>query len=166
MSLRNIARKLALAVSLAGSLCAADAPSTGFDSAVKPVLSKTCATCHNDHVASGGLNINAFLTPDSIATYRQGWEVIVRKIRSGEMPPKGIPRPPEAQIQGLIAYVEGEFDKADRNTKPDPGRVTARRLNRREYTNTIRDLLAVDFRAETTSPPTIPATASTISATS
>src|SRR6202046_341577 len=64
------------------------------------------------------------------------------------MPPNGIQRPPEAQLEALTAYVEGEFDKADRNSKPDPGRVTARRLNRSEYSNTIRDLLAVDFRAE------------------
>jgi hypothetical protein len=137
-----------MAFGLAGSLCAADAPAADFDAAVKPVLAKTCALCHNDRLASGGLNINAFLTPDSLAAYRQGWETIVQKIRAGEMPPKGIPRPPEAQLQALTAYVEGEFEKADRNTKPDPGRVTARRLNRSEYSNTIRDLLAVDFRAE------------------
>jgi len=63
------------------------------------------------------------------------------------MPPKGIPRPPEAQVEALVHYVEGEFEKADRNAKPDPGHVTARRLNRSEYSNTIRDLLAVDFQA-------------------
>ena len=51
-------------------------------------------------------------------------------------------------MQALIHYVEGEFEKADRNIKPDPGHVTARRLNRSEYSNTIRDLLDVDFRAE------------------
>ena len=48
----------------------------------------------------------------------------------------------------LVQYLQGEFEKADRNVKPDPGRVTARRLNRNEYSNTIRDLLGVDFRAE------------------
>jgi hypothetical protein len=88
------------------------------------------------------------MSPDSIATYRDGWETILDKLRAGEMPPKGIPRPPEAQMQALVHYVEGEFEKADRNIKPDPGHVTARRLNRSEYSNTIRDLLAVDFRAE------------------
>ena len=138
---------IAIAVSLAGSLCAADAPAD-FDSAVKPVLSKTCTLCHNDKLSSGGLNVKLLLSPDSIATYRDGWETILDKLRAGEMPPKGIPRPPEAQMQALIHYVEGEFEKADRNIKPDPGHVTARRLNRSEYSNTIRDLLAVDFRAE------------------
>jgi cytochrome c5 len=141
-------RTIAIAVSIAGSLCAADAPPANFDSAVKPVLSKTCALCHNDRLSSGGLNVKAFLAPESVTTYRDGWEAILEKLRAGEMPPKGIPRPPEAQMQALIHYVEGEFEKADRNIKPDPGHVTARRLNRSEYSNTIRDLLAVDFRAE------------------
>jgi len=133
---------------MAASLCAADAPSVDFDSAVKPVLSKTCALCHNDKLSSGGLNVKLLMAPGSIAAYRDGWETILDKLRAGEMPPKGIPRPPEPQMQALIHYVEGEFEKADRNIKPDPGHVTARRLNRSEYSNTIRDLLAVDFRAE------------------
>ncbi|MGO4883726.1 MAG: DUF1592 domain-containing protein [Bryobacteraceae bacterium] len=141
-------RTIAIALAIAGAVCAADAPPADFDSAVKPVLAKTCALCHNEKLASGGLNVKLLLTPDSITTYRDGWETILDKLRAGEMPPKGIPRPPEAQMQALIHYVEGEFDRADRNVKPDPGHVTARRLNRSEYSNTIRDLLAVDFRAE------------------
>src|SRR6202035_4558532 len=64
-----------------------------------------------------------------------------------EMPPKGVPRP-AAQMEALTKFVQAEFERADRNVKPDPGRVTARRLNRNEYSNTIRDLLAVDFHAE------------------
>ncbi|HLY19994.1 MAG TPA: DUF1592 domain-containing protein [Bryobacteraceae bacterium] len=136
-------RLLLSTIAIVLPLAAAD-----YDSAVKPVLSQTCALCHNDKLSSGGLNIKAFLAPDSVTAYRDGWEAILQKLRAGEMPPKGIPRPPEAQLQALVHYVEGEFEKADRNTKPDPGHVTARRLNRSEYSNTIRDLLAVDFRAE------------------
>ena len=119
-----------------------------FEKSVPPVLAKTCAPCHNDRLASGGLNLGPFSAPGSIAEHRDGWERILQKIRTGEMPPEGIPRPPEDQIDALVKFVEGEFEKADRNVKPDPGRVTARRLNRNEYSNTIRDLLAVDFRAE------------------
>src|SRR6185503_16402592 len=62
--------------------------------------------------------------------------------------PKGVPRPPDEQMTAMMKFVQSEFEKADRNIKPDPGRVTARRLNRNEYSNTIRDLLAVEFRAE------------------
>jgi mono/diheme cytochrome c family protein len=119
-----------------------------FDRHVLPVLSKNCAMCHNDRNASGGLNLGVFATPSSLNTHRDEWERVIAKMRSGEMPPKGLPKPTEAQLNALYGYVEGEFEKADRALKPDPGRVTARRLNRNEYTNTIRDLLAVDFRAD------------------
>jgi Protein of unknown function (DUF1592)/Protein of unknown function (DUF1588)/Protein of unknown function (DUF1587)/Protein of unknown function (DUF1585)/Protein of unknown function (DUF1595) len=83
---------------------------------------------------------------------REAWEVIVRKIRAGEMPPAGIPRPPQSQIDALLQQVDSEFSIADRNIKPDPGHVTARRLNRNEYSNTVRDLLAVEFRADRSFP--------------
>lgn len=137
----------ALAADVAGSRPPAK-PTGLFDSTIKPVFTRSCAPCHNDRNASGGLNIAPFMQPSSLGEYREGWEKIVQKMTSGEMPPKGMPRPAEAQVSELAAFVHGEFEKADKLVKPDPGRVTARRLNRVEYTNTIRDLLAVDFRAE------------------
>ena len=112
------------------------------------MLANNCVACHNDQLASGGLDLAKFSTATSIIQHRDGWERIVQKVRTGEMPPEGLPRLPVAQIETLVKFVQGEFDKADHNVKPDPGRVTARRLNRNEYSNTIRDLLAVDFRAE------------------
>ena len=63
------------------------------------------------------------------------------------MPPVDVEKPDE-QIASLVTFLDKEFTRADALIKPDPGRVTARRLNRAEYTNTIRDLLAVDFRAD------------------
>jgi hypothetical protein len=125
----------------------ADAPAQ-FEKAVRPVLANTCIACHNDRVASGGLNLNPLLRHGSIAEQRDEWDRVLQKIRTGEMPPKDVPRPPEDRIEALMRFVKAEFEKADRNIKPDPGRVTARRLNRSEYTNTIRDLLGVDYRAE------------------
>src|ERR1017187_3245157 len=94
-----------------------------------------------------GVDPAAFLWLASLANQREVWETILQKLRAGEMPPKGEPRP-QAEIDTLVKYVQGEFDKADRNAKPDPGRVTAHRLNRTEYANTIRDLLDVEFRAQ------------------
>ena len=92
------------------------------------------------------MNIAAFTKPASVVENRDDWQRIVDKLRAGEMPPPPMPKP--ANVDAAIQFLQGEFDKADRNTKPDPGRVTARRLNRVEYTNTIRDLLGVEFRAE------------------
>jgi hypothetical protein len=121
-----------------------------FDNTVQPVLKKTCAPCHNEQSAAAGLNIAGFTKSASLASDRAGWDRIYDKLRSGEMPPAGVPRPKE--MDDVISFLQKEFDKADRNLKPDPGRVTARRLNRAEYTNTIKDLLAVDFRAEKSFP--------------
>ncbi len=147
-------RDWVVAISVAGILAvsvsslAAQQPAPTCYTAVTPVLKNVCSDCHSSQLASGGFDVTAFLKADSLTSQREGWEDIVGKLRSGEMPPQGVPRPPQAQIDALIKYVQGAFDKADRNVKPDPGRVTAHRLNRNEYANTIRDLLDVDFRAQ------------------
>jgi hypothetical protein len=127
---------------------AADVPT--FEKTVAPMLTRTCAPCHNENLASGGVDIAGFAQAASLTKSREGWDIILRKIRAGEMPPKGVPRPPE--MDAAIQFLTGEFQKADRGVKPDPGRVTARRLNRSEYSNTIRDLLAVEFHAEQSFP--------------
>src|ERR1035438_3810223 len=129
--MRQILR-LVFAVSTAAFLYAA--PPT-FDSAVKPIVANTCAGCHNDQLSSGGLNLKAFQASSSLED-REQWETILQKLRGGEMPPKGVPRPPQADIDALVNFVQGEYEKADRAVKPDPARVVSRRLNRNEYTNT------------------------------
>ncbi|MBI3470934.1 MAG: DUF1592 domain-containing protein [Candidatus Solibacter usitatus] len=150
--MRLAVHNLLLTVSASGVLLAAGPQaqpgSAEFEKTVQPVLAKTCAPCHNDRIASGGLNLSPFSKHGSIAGQREAWERILQKLRTGEMPPKGIPRPPDGQIEALMKFVQGEFEVADRKVKPDPGRVTARRLNRNEYANTVRDLLGVEFRAE------------------
>jgi hypothetical protein len=122
--------------------------SAGFDANVKPILKNTCSGCHNASLSSGGVNLLPYLNSSTVAEDRASWEKIYQKIESGEMPPKGIPRPPQAKMSALLDFLRSEFDRADAAAKPDPGRVTAKRLNRNEYRNTIRDLLAVDFPAE------------------
>ena len=64
----------------------------------------------------------------------------------GTMPPKGAPRPAPADIEAVTRWIKEEIARVEAASKPDPGRVTARRLNRAEYNNTIRDLLGIDFR--------------------
>src|SRR2546423_10375837 len=102
-----------LSLALFHAAAAFGAPSSAtFQSVVEPVLAATCASCHNDRVESGGLNLSPFSAPSSIADNREGWEKILRKIRSGEMPPKGVPRPPAAQIDDLTKFVQAEFERA------------------------------------------------------
>jgi cytochrome c5 len=137
----------------AGQAVAATPPkpvvdAAGFDAKVKPILKNTCTACHNASMASGDVNLVPYLDSATLFSDRPAWEKIAHKIETGEMPPKGIPRPPQEQMNALVQFIQGEFEKADALVKPDPGRVTAKRLNRNEYRNTIRDLLAVDFRAD------------------
>ena len=117
-----------------------------FDRSVKPFLARTCYQCHNAELKSGGLNLEAIQTATSIIQSREIWERVIRKLRTGEMPPKGVPRPNSEELKTVISWIEGELERADRLAKPDPGRVTVRRLNRAEYNNTVRDLLGVDLR--------------------
>ena len=99
------------------------------------------------------MNIAPFLDRGSLTSNRAAWERIVAKVAAGEMPPKGVARPPQEQLDALVDFVESDFDRADRAHPPDPGRVTARRLNRAAYANTIRDLLGVHFHATEEFPP-------------
>jgi len=120
---------------------------TEFAAVTKPLFSGTCSKCHNSADVAGGLDLTPFYSPQSLTAERDEWQMILKKLKAGEMPPPEVERP-DAQIKALISMLEKEFDRIDTSVKPDPGRVTARRLNRAEYTNTIRDLLAIDFRAD------------------
>jgi hypothetical protein len=122
--------------------------SGAFDASVRPILDGTCAQCHNAQLSSGGLDVTALAVAGSLERDREIWERVLRRLRAGDMPPAGIARPEPARLAGMIAFIENAFEQADRAAPPDPGRMTAHRLNRNEYTNTIRDLLGVRFRAE------------------
>jgi mono/diheme cytochrome c family protein len=120
------------------------ASSDGFDTIVKPFLSAHCVTCHGHEKHKRDLNFEAFASVSSLIDQRDRWEEVVRKLRDRQMPPDEEPQPPEHQRQAVAAWLARELARIDRLTPPDPGRVTARRLNRAEYNNTVRDLLGVD----------------------
>ena len=121
-------------------------PAATFGVSVQPFLAKRCYGCHNAKLSSGTLNLESFKTAGSIAQDRDRWERILQKVESGEMPPKGAPRPSERETKTAVGWVNREFERLDQRATPDPGRVTARRLNRSEYNHTVHDLLGVDFR--------------------
>ena len=120
-----------------------------FAAVTKDLFADTCSECHNSTDLSGGLDVSLYGSVDSLAADRDRWELILTKLKSREMPPDDATiAPSDEQIGGLVKFLESEFARADASMKPDPGRVSARRLNRAEYTNTIRDLLAIEFRAD------------------
>lgn len=117
-----------------------------FDQKIRPFMVKNCYGCHNDRLKSGDLSLQQFKTAASIVPHTEVWEVVATKLLDGTMPPKGVPRPPQPQVESIADWIKKEIHRIELASKPDPGRVTARRLNRAEYNNTIRDLLGVDFR--------------------
>ena len=109
--------------------------------------------CHNAALHQGGINFSSYTDSKSALGDRDVFEKALAKIRTGEMPPKGLPRPKSEQVKLVEVWFEEQFAKLDAKQTPDPGRVTARRLNRDEYNRTVRDLLGVDSRPANAFPP-------------
>src|SRR3989475_7033153 len=107
------------------------------------IINRYCVTCHNGKLKTAGLEIDS-LDANHVAGNAQQWEKVVTKLRTGEMPPPGRPRPDAATYRAVAAALEGELDGAAA-AKPHPGRVPVHRLNRSEYANAIRDLLGLEI---------------------
>ncbi len=125
---------------------AAPLRATAFEQAVWPFFAKNCLSCHNSTTKAGSLDLASLKTPVSIVRSRETWESVQRKIQTDEMPPKGSPRPDASQRTAFLLRTQSELERSDRSAIPNPGSVTAHRLNRAEYNNTVRDLLGVNFR--------------------
>jgi mono/diheme cytochrome c family protein len=109
-------------------------------------LDRYCAACHNERLKTAGLNlVQADLSRPGAQP--ELWEKVVRKLHTGVMPPPGMPQPSGADRLAMLTWLETSLDAAAA-AKPNPGRTeTLRRLNRTEYQNAIRDLLALDIDA-------------------
>ncbi|HKE88599.1 MAG TPA: DUF1592 domain-containing protein [Vicinamibacterales bacterium] len=115
-------------------------------SSQRAVLDRYCVTCHNQRLVTAGLKLDEadVVSPGEAPEI---WEKVVRKLRTGMMPPPNMPQPSVEDRQALLSSLETSLDKAAAS-KPNPGRTeTWRRLNRSEYQNAIRDLLSVDIDA-------------------
>jgi len=110
-------------------------------------VDRYCVTCHSTRAKTGGLALEG-LTVAQAGQEPQVWEKVVRKVRTGMMPPANAPRPDRAALDGLAATVEAAIDRMAA-AAPNPGAPGLHRLNRTEYGNAVRDLLAlpIDARA-------------------
>src|SRR5215471_11477575 len=126
-------------------------PAEANAAAQATVINTYCVTCHNDKARTGGLSLeHADLA--NIPKSAETWEKVIRKVRAGMMPPQGAPRPNGAALDGFAEFIETSLDQAA-SAAPNPGRATMHRLNRAEYANAIRDLLALDIDANAMLPP-------------
>jgi hypothetical protein len=116
----------------------------------KAVIDRYCAGCHNAKIASGGMNLSQLDLQQPDRTSETA-EKVIRKLRAGLMPPAGLPRPDAASAKSLIASLEAAIDQAAA-AHPNPGRPPLHRLNRTEYANAVRQLLAVDVDVSTLLP--------------
>jgi cytochrome c553 len=116
-----------------------------FDQNVGAFVKTNCAMCHNEQAKTAGVVLTKYHDTSAMMHDRELWEKVVQRVRAGEMPPKGLPRPNPDQAAATTNWIEAQFDQYDANTPPDPGHLTIHRLNRTEYNNTIRDLIGVHF---------------------
>jgi mono/diheme cytochrome c family protein len=114
--------------------------------AVKQFVTEYCTNCHNATDKRADLNLDA-LSAGDVAAHPDLWEKVVRKLSTRQMPPAGKPRPDEKYYVSIVAGLQAELDRVAA-VKPNPGRTpTLWRLNRTEYQNAIRDLLALEIDA-------------------
>jgi hypothetical protein len=139
----TIVPSLMLALLVPPTAEAAPAPPQPTTSSHRAVLDRYCVTCHNERLRTANLALDTADIED-VAARPDVWEKVVRKLRSGAMPPVGRPRPETATVQALVSWLEGSLDRAGA-ANPNPGRAAVHRLNRAEYTNVMRDLLALDI---------------------
>ena len=118
------------------------------DATVVSSVSRTyCETCHNDRLKTAGLSLQGL----SIDGNAETWEKVIRKVRAGMMPPAGAKRPDRAALDAFAGSIEAAIDRAAA-ANPNPGRAPLHRMNRVEYENAIRDLLALDVDSSTLLP--------------
>ena len=108
----------------------------------KKMLVQYCSGCHNDKMKTANMSVLP-LDAANLDAHNPTWEKILRRVELGEMPPRGMKRPSKEQLADFTHWLEESLDKMGA-AAPNPGRATLRRMNRAEYANAVRDLLALE----------------------
>lgn len=125
-------------------LLALTALTAGAQTASRALVTQYCVTCHNQKLKTANLSLEG-LDPANPAAHAAVWEKVIRQVRGKQMPPAGLPRPDEAASAMFTKSLADALDRAAA-MNPDPGATRPHRLNRIEYSNAIRDLLALDIQ--------------------
>jgi hypothetical protein len=107
------------------------------------LVKRYCLGCHNEKLKTGGLSLTG-LNAAAVGTHAGIWEKVLRKTRSSEMPPPRLPKPDPLARDSFVSWLESRLESAAQ-TNPNPGAPAIHRLNRAEYSNAVRDLLALDL---------------------
>ena len=125
----------------------ASAAAPDFKGTAVAFMKKHCYECHGEKSKKADLDLTKFKDAATILKEQKHWKSVLHQVNTGEMPPKKKPQPTPQELANFNAAIENSFALAEKTAKPDPGRVTLRRLNRTEYNYTVRDLLNVDYNA-------------------
>ncbi|MCY3846913.1 MAG: DUF1587 domain-containing protein, partial [Acidobacteria bacterium] len=109
----------------------------------RALLQRYCVTCHNGRLLTAGLSLDVGVSESHVAADAELWEKVVQKLRSRTMPPPRRPRPDDDSYRAFATWLETSLDRAA-DAAPNPGRPQLHRMNRAEYRNAVRDLLALD----------------------
>ena len=121
-------------------------------SSTRQTIDRYCLTCHDDRLETAGLRLD-LIDFTNVNEGAEVWEKVVRKLRTGTMPPANMPQPSVEARSAMVSWLETSLDDAAA-ANPNPGRTeTLRRVNRTEYQNSIRDLLSLDIDAASLLPP-------------
>ena len=148
----GIAGLAGLAVAAAGTGVRAQPPAgdPAPAASARATLDRYCVACHNARTLTAGLALDA-VDAAHVGADAGVWEKVLRKLRTGMMPPSPRPRPDAATYAALVTYLETSLDRAA-EADPNPGRLAVQRLNRAEYANAVRDLLALEVDSQTLLP--------------
>lgn len=128
---------------------AEEAPADAWGAVVLPFLERNCVSCHSGPLPQGKLALQDLHTAEDARRRGTPWGRIRDRVARGEMPPRGSLRPSPRAKAAFLAWAQAQVESMDpAGGQAAPGRVTLRRLNRREYENTVRDLVGVDVRAD------------------
>jgi Protein of unknown function (DUF1592)/Protein of unknown function (DUF1588)/Protein of unknown function (DUF1587)/Protein of unknown function (DUF1585)/Protein of unknown function (DUF1595)/Ca-dependent carbohydrate-binding module xylan-binding/Planctomycete cytochrome C len=122
-------------------------PTVDFKEHVAPLLAKYCFKCHGEIKPKAGLNLSAYSGEQSVQNAKKTWEKVRHYVESHEMPPEDRPQPSAEEAERITSWIVTQLSDVNCQGPINPGRVTLRRLNMAEYTNTIRDLLGINFKA-------------------
>jgi mono/diheme cytochrome c family protein len=134
----------ALALSALRPALAEPSAAKPLDDKARGFFAKHCQECHGTEKPKGNFRLDRLSGDFADKAGRERWLLVLQQLQTGDMPPKGKPRPPEKEAKALTEWIAGSVAAGDAARRSTQGRVVCRRLNRIEYENTVRDLLGVE----------------------
>ena len=140
--------KIFLIVGLLTSPVLGDETGIPIPKSIEPFFETHCYDCHDEATAKADLNLEGLTRSIGNSTDALHWQDILDQLNAGEMPPKKKPRPPKDELAGVVGDLTEALQAAHKLLKDSGGEIALRRLNQREYTATIKNLMGIRLRPD------------------